>query len=426
VAGTSVTNLAAGTYTVSITDANGCTGINSVTVANNGISLTSSTNSTAQNCSTLGSATVSISNGTAPYSISWSNGAAGATATNLASGTYTVSITDANGCSGINSVTVANNSINLNLTGSAVDAACGVANGSASVTASNGTAPFSYTWSNNANSASIVGLSAGTYTVTVTDVNGCSGQSSAIVNSQNGPVLNASASNISCNGANNGTAVAAAASGSGTYSYVWSNGQTGFSVNNLSAGVYGVTVTDSNGCAANSSVTVSEPSAILLSANSSDVTIAGGADGAVNLTVSGGSAPYSYNWSNNVTTEDLSAVAAGTYTVTVTDANGCASVSTYTVADGLVNAINTQLFGTVNLYPNPADGYTSLELSLNSASDVEIRVSDMLGRILSNQQFSNIADLRYNLDLSNWPAAVYTVQIIGSKEIISKQLIIKR
>jgi hypothetical protein len=78
------------------------------------------------------------------------------------------------------------------------------------------------------------------------------------------------------------------------------------------------------------------------------------------------------------------------------------------------------------IYPNPADGYTSLELSLNSASDVEIRVSDMLGRILSNQQFSNIADLRFNLDLSNWPAAVYTVQIIGSKEIISKQLIIKR
>ena len=291
---------------------------------------------------------------------------------------------------------------------------------------SNGTAPYSYNWSNNANSATIVGLSAGTYTVTVTDANGCNAQVSATVNSQNGPVLNASASNISCNGANNGTAVAAAASGSGTYSYVWSNGQTGFSINNLSAGVYDVTVTDSNGCAANSSITVSEPTAILLSGNSSDVTIAGGADGAVNLTVSGGSAPYTYNWSNNATTEDLSAISAGTYIVTVTDANGCISVSTYTVADGLVNAIITQMFEVVNLYPNPADGYAVLELSLNAASDVEIRVSDVLGRVLISKQFSNIESLNYNIELNNWPAAVYSVQVIGTKEIITKQLIIKR
>jgi hypothetical protein len=425
-AGTTATNLAAGTYTVSISDANGCSGTNSVTVANNGLALTSTTNSTAQNCATFGSASVSVNNGTAPYSINWSSGAAGTTATNLAAGTYTVSIADANGCTGSNSVTVANNAINLNLNSSSIDAACGASNGSASVNVSNGSAPYTYSWSNNANTATIVALSAGTYTVTVTDANGCSGLASATVNSQNGPVLNASASNINCNGANNGTAVAAAASGSGSYTYLWSNGQSGFSVNNLSAGVYTVTVTDSNGCSANNAVTISEPSAISVNGNSSNVTTLGGADGAVNLTVNGGIAPYSYNWSNNATTEDINALSAGTYSVTVTDANGCISVLSFTIADGVINAIGTQLFGSVKLYPNPAEGYTILDFSLNTTSDVEIRVIDVLGRVLIGEQLENVSEMKYTFDVNNWPAAVYTVQLFSSKEIITKQLIIKR
>jgi PKD repeat protein len=422
--GATINNLSAGTYNVTITDANGCSGTNSVTVANNGTSISSTTNSTAQNCAVLGTATATATNGSSPYNIVWSNGASGATINNLSAGTYNVTITDANGCSGTNSVTVANNGTSININISAGDAACGASNGTATAIIANGTAPFSYLWSNAELSATINGLSAGIYSITVTDANGCSGQQSVQINSQNGPSLNTTASNISCAGASNGSALAVAAGGSGTYTFLWSNGQTGSVLNNLSAGSYTVTVTDANGCAVQNTVAISEPSAITVTAVLADATTTGGNEGSISLSVTGGTAPYSYNWTNAASSADISGLTAGNYAVTVTDANGCQQLLNYSIADAPLALNEIDGFGEVILYPNPTSDNALLIFKMNEVSDVEISVTDALGRVLLEKSFKSSNEIRYLIETDNWPAAVYLVQLRTAQGVKTKQLIL--
>jgi hypothetical protein len=421
------TGLNAGTYTVTITDANGCLGTNSATVANNVVTITSTSSSVAANCAALGSATVTTTNGTAPYTFLWSNGRTTAANTGLAAGNYTVTITDANGCLGTNSATVANNGVTIAATINSTDASCGSANGSATVTATNGVAPYSFLWSDGQNAATASNLAAGNYTVTITDANGCLGQESISIANQNGPSAVVSSNNASCNAANDGSATVSASGGAGTYTYLWSDGQSSATAINLAAGNYTVSVSDSNGCLTQSSISIGEPSSVSVSTSNTAASVAGAADGAIDITVSGGTAPYSFIWSNGNTTEDLSGVGVGSYTVTVTDANGCLLVlPNIAVQDGPLSLLNNNQFSFVNLYPNPTDANAVLDFSLASVSDVEIRVVDALGRVLISKTFELVNNAQYQLDVANWPAAIYMVQLISDKAFVTKPLIITR
>ena len=418
--------MSAGNYSLTITDANGCSGTNSVTIANNGIAITSNTTSFAANCAVLGTASVTATSGVTPYAIVWSNGQTGANASNLSAGNYSLTITDANGCSGTNSVAIVNNGTAINSTVSSVDATCADSIGSALVQVLNGAAPYSFNWSDGQTAATASNLTSGNYTVTIIDANGCSGQQSVTINNQNGPTLNVSATDISCNGQNNGTAIATANGGAGSYSYLWSNGQNTSSINNQSPGVYSVTVSDANNCIIIGSVTISEASAITITAVISDVSAAGGTDGALNPNISGGNPAYNFNWSNGATTEVISGLTAGVYSLTVTDANACTATQIFTVSDGPVGIIQTGNFALVNLYPNPSDNHAVLDCSLNAVSNVEIRIVDALGRILISEKMESVSLLHYEINCENWPAAVYVVQLISNTEFITKQLIIFR
>ncbi|WP_460941225.1 SprB repeat-containing protein, partial [Spirosoma humi] len=188
---------------------------------------------------------------------------------------------------------------------------------------SGGTAPYSYSWSTGASTASVSGLVSGAYSVTVSDAGGCVSTTVVNVNSVSGPSLMLSHVDASCNATASGSASVAVSGGSSPYSYFWSTGASGSSVSGLVAGVYSVTVVDGNGCRASGQVTIGQPSNIVAVYNPVKPVCPSTVGSVMQVSISGGTAPYTYLWSNGATTASLSGVVPGTYTVSITDARGC-------------------------------------------------------------------------------------------------------
>ncbi len=279
---------------------------------------------------TDGSATASASGGTPGYTYTWTPGNLnGASQSNLAPGTYTISVSDANLCPGSTTVTI-NEPTVITLNTNSTPASCGQANGSVSVSASGGTGSLSYLWNpGGATSSSVSSLAAGTYTVVVTDANGCTANGSATISNTNGPALTLqSSSDITCNGANDGAATVSTTGGTPAYSYNWMPGSLSGAVqSSLSAGTYTVTVTDASGCTDVLNITINEPAALQLSSSNIVAATCGSNDGQATVTATGGTAPYSYNWSpTGGTAATANNIPGGSYTVTVTDANTCSEV----------------------------------------------------------------------------------------------------
>ena len=220
-----------------------------------------------------------------------------------------------------------------------------MSNGSATASGSGGTSPYTFAWSNSATTASITGLSAGSYTVTVTDANSCTSTSSVTITEP--AILVASASttqNVTIFGSNDGSATVNESGGTPNYTYNWSNGGTAATITNLFSGTYSVTITDGNGCTAVDQVTINEPNSIELSMRlDSNVSCTGGTNGGAGVSITGGVKPYSVLWSNSLTDSTITGLAAGTYSVTVTDANGGTAVNDTTITEP------AQLVATANL-----------------------------------------------------------------------------
>ena len=223
----------------------------------------------------------------------------------------------------------------ITITESHTNVSCfGGTTGAIDLTVSGGTAPYSYSWSNGANTQDLSGLTAGIYTVTVTDStsnNSCTGTKTVEITQPAAALAaNAVPTNILCFGGN-GSVNLTVSGGTGPYTYLWSNGATTEDLASVPAGVYSVTVTDANNCTTPASATVTQPAAALAANAVPTNILCFGGNGAVDLTVSGGTGPYTYLWSNGATTEDLASVPAGAYSVTVTDANGCTAPANATV-----------------------------------------------------------------------------------------------
>lgn len=329
-------NLAAGVYTVTVTDANNCTSTTTVLISNIGAPTVSVQALNNVTCFGLSDGDVTVSpTGNGPFTYNWApSGGNTATASNLAAGVYTVTVTDNGGCTSIQTVTITEPNA---LTGSvvAVDATCGNSNGTASVTPTGGTGPFTYAWSNSQTTQQITGLGAGTYSVTITDANGCTTTGSAIVNNSGAPTVSLlSSADPTCFGQTNGTAQVTVTGGQSPYTYSWSpTGGTSASASGLGAGTYTCTVTGSDGCSQTLTVTLTQPLALFVG-NSSTPEDCNSNNGTADVDViSGGTPGYTYLWSNNATTDSISGLVAGSYTCTVTDANGC--TMSVTVAVGV-------------------------------------------------------------------------------------------
>ena len=333
-----INNLSIGTYTVTVTDANGCTCVSSATITepielecwvtiDNEISCYGGND---------GKMTVTAGGGTPGYTFAWSNGANTAMINNLTAGTYTVTVTDANGCTCTKSMTLSDPpQLNCSVTINDHVSCFGGNDGKLTANANGGTPGYTYAWSNGANTAMISNLTAGTYTITVTDTEGCTCVSSATVNEP--PALNCSVvvdNQISCAGGNDGKLTAMVSGGTPGYTFMWSNGVNTAMNPNLPAGTYTVTVTDANGCTCTKTVTLNDPPQLNCSITiNNHVSCYGGNDGKLTATANGGTPGYTYAWSNGANTAMISNLSAGSYTVTVTDANGCTCVSSATITE---------------------------------------------------------------------------------------------
>ncbi|HIA35628.1 MAG TPA: T9SS type A sorting domain-containing protein, partial [Flavobacteriales bacterium] len=345
--------LVAGYYTVNVTDSNGCIGM----VADSVLGTPPITLDTAimdpSGCGLLdGYAVVSVLTGTAPYNYAWDDPGTQSTdtASGLSAGIYNVTVTDIKFCVGYATVVLSDAGAPTVIINDSNQVSCmGGSDGSATTLTFGGTGALTYSWSTTPaqDSSAATGLSAGTYTVTVTDANNCSGFTSTTITEPSTAVSidNITVTNVSCNGGSDGTVTIITSGGMGAHAYSWSNSQTTQNISGLTIGAYTVVVTDTNGCTANAtSDTLTEPSALFTSAVGTNVTCSGENDGAVDLTVSGGVAPYGYSWSpGGETSEDLSGQGPGPYSVVVTDANGCTANAVKTLTEPNAIVVSTSL-----------------------------------------------------------------------------------
>ncbi len=339
-----LTNVVAGTYTVTVTDTHGCTATTSATVEQpTDLALSVSVTDVVCHGGTDGDIDLSVSGGSPAYTYLWSNGATTQDLTNVVAGTYTVTVTDTHNCTKTISATI-NQPTDLVATAVPTPVLCnGGADGDIDVTVSGGSPAYTYLWSNGATTQDLTNVVAGTYTVTVTDTHNCTKTVSATITEPTNLTASAVASPVACFGGSDGDVDLTVSGGSPAYTYVWSNGATTQDLNNVIAGTYTVTVTDTHGCSITASATVTQPDALVLSTDVTNVSCNGGNTGAIDLTVTGGTLNYSYLWSNNATTQDISALAAGTYTVTVTDANDCTKSISATVQEASLLTASAQV-----------------------------------------------------------------------------------
>lgn len=400
----SFTNLAPGFYNIVIKNTNDCSlayGANPVEIVEP-LEISFTTINVDPSCSNTsnGSITINTTNGVGVlnYSLNGGGTQTGNTFSGLSAGTYNILVSDAGSCSDTASVTLADSyTLTLNVD-SVINTSCfGQADGSLHLGTSGGQSPFTFSVDgvNYQPDSVFTGLASGLYTVYTADNNGCIASSSAtILESPQLLIVLDSVNNVLCNGQNTGAAYIWVSGGTGIYTYLWSNGAMTQDLENAPEGSYNVLVS-SGACSASLNLTINEPTILaanLVSVN--DVSCNGGTNGLVDVSVSGGTTPYTYLWSNGDTIEDLSGVGAGIYTLTVTDDNGCdvvisQSITENTLLSGTISSTDALCFdeeGTANVSVNGGVApYQYLWSNFDTASNAMALSEGMISVIVTDQ-----------------------------------------
>ena len=418
-----ITGLEAGTYVITVNDANGCTAI--LTVIVNGTfapTLSLSKNDPSSCGLSDGDATVVATGGTSPYTYIWNDPSfqSTATATALAAGTYLVVVTSNSGCTASGNITLNDpGSPTLAIINSSNVSCFGGSDGTAEVQASGGMTPYFYTWSSgtNTSSAAVIGLPAGVISVTVVDSTGCSGTTSVTITEPSTSVsIDAvSIGDLACFDDADGSVGVTVSGGIPSYNYLWSpNGETTQNLSGLSGGSYSVVVTDQNGCMDSTSpIAVIEPAILDLTVSIINESSSGAVDGSSTVMVSGGTTPYTYSWNDPFTqsTATADSLSSNIYTVTVFDANGC--IDTISASVGLGIGIDLLSQGiAMSLYPNPSANLLYVVIEAVNTGELTLELSDHLGRNVKTVAIGNGLNMITTSDLA---IGIYTYLIFNKE-----------
>jgi len=319
-----------GTYYVTVMDNNGCSGTSSPFIV-----------SQAQNpVVNLGNDTTICANASitlnafagAGCTYIWSNGQTMPSITVSNSGYYSVTATNSAGCTDRDTIQVTKY-LPIQIMINAANTLCGQAMGSATALVTGGTQPYDYLWSNGDTTDVATGLESGIFMLYITDANGCQNTATALISSSNGPnITSQTATNVSCYGGTNGTITINVSGGTLPYHFEWSNGDSIQNISNLAAGPYEVIITDHAGCQAVQSINITQPPQLNVTITSNNASC-GNQDGSATASVSGGTVPYLYVWSNTNTSATAANLGYGTYTLTVQDANSCIITATTAITE---------------------------------------------------------------------------------------------
>ncbi len=408
-------SLAGGTYSVIVTDANSCVANTSATIINpTNLSATAFPIDIQCNGDNDGEIDLVVTGGTGGYAFDWDNDGTGDNddtedLTGLSQGTYNVTVYDANGCAAGTGAGIAEPSaINVNV--ATQNVSCFSMNdGEISLTVSGGAGGYTFDWDTDGtgdfdDTEDLSGLTAGVYNGVVMDANGCTDGGSVTISEPNLLVASLVATNISCNGMNDGMIDMTITGGTIAYQIDWDNDGTGDNddaadLGSLSGGTYTVVVTDANNCTAINTATIVNPAVLSITLSPIDLQCNGDADGSIGLSVTGGTSSFTYDWDidgtgDNDDTEDLSGLSGGTYSVVVTDSRGCTTSQSAGVFEPTAIITNVS-YGDITCY-GMNDGFIDLSVSGGMGSYTFDWDTDGTGDFNDTEDLTNLGPGVYN------------------------------
>lgn len=298
---------------------------------------------------------------------------------------------------------------------------CPGLNGTASVSVSGGTPPFTYLWSNGQTTQTITGLAPGTYTLVVTDSTGFSSSNGGVVIS-NALSAVTTVNPVSCFGGSNGSVLMTVSNGTAPYTYQWSSGQTTKNINSLTVGVYSVTITDSQGCTYTHSVLVTGAPMLVSNSYVTPSSCWNCPDASAGTNAVGGTAPYNYTWyPGGQTTPIISGITAGSYTVCVKDSKNC---STCDVLFIFFQGVNELLDQSVSISPNPSSGNFVVDFGNKNFGSAEVSFTDLTGRTVLETRMK--ASGKQPLTINSVSTGVYFLKLKTEQGVTTKKVVISR
>ena len=318
----------------------------------------------------------------------------------------------------------ATGSLSISITHTKSD--CLTTNGTATANVTGGTGNYTYSWSNGQTTQTATGLSAATYTVYVMDDGGNNDYKDIYIGLNNAPVINIVINNhVLCYGEKNGKATAFVTGGVPPYQYKWCEGSTTDVCSDFKADDHYLDVIDSTGCLSRKWLVITEPPQLTSNLVVTDASSCAASDGSVDVIVSGGASPYSYSWDFGATTNSVTGLAAGNYSITITDVNACQKVQAVTIncTTGLPDMASGE-FATIS-FPNPTNGRFVVDLKKTNVSptNYSLSVYNLMGEKIVQ---SNCAPGKSEIDISQYSNGMYFLEVRNGNEAITRKLVLEK